>query len=184
MDASVRLFARQGFTSTSVQEIVAEAELTKGAFYHHFAAKDDVLLEIHDEFIESLLRRTYDVLAQGFGARRTIEMMIGEMMVSFEEYNDEVSVFFRERRSLSDEASVQVRAKRDEYEHLIVRVLEQGIRSGEFRPLPHVRLAAFGIVGMCIWAQEWFDPKGPVRARDLAELYSKMVMEGLVATTA
>jgi AcrR family transcriptional regulator len=41
--ASLRLFAAQGVEGTSVQEIVAAAGVTKGAMYHYFASKDDLL---------------------------------------------------------------------------------------------------------------------------------------------
>lgn len=180
MDASVRLFAKKGFELTTVQEIVDEADLTKGAFYHHFTSKDEVLLEIHEDFIDSLLERTSAVIEQELSPRETVEQLIFEMLASFEMFNEAVSVFFRERRSLSPESDAKMRVRRDQFEHILVELLDEGIRQGQFRPLPHVRLAAFGIVGMCGWAHEWFDPSREVSAAELATLYAGIIMEGLV----
>jgi len=51
LESALELFGAKGFHATSVQEIVKAAGLTKGAFYHHFASKEDVLRLIHDEFL-------------------------------------------------------------------------------------------------------------------------------------
>lgn len=44
--AGMKLFANKGFSSTSIQEIATESEISKGAFYLHFKSKDDLLLAI------------------------------------------------------------------------------------------------------------------------------------------
>ena len=41
VQATVRLILRQGFSATRVDEICAEAGVTKGAFFHHFESKDE-----------------------------------------------------------------------------------------------------------------------------------------------
>ncbi|MFT3990166.1 MAG: TetR/AcrR family transcriptional regulator [Luteolibacter sp.] len=40
IQAAVKLILRQGFPATTVDEICAEAKLTKGSFFHHFPSKD------------------------------------------------------------------------------------------------------------------------------------------------
>ncbi|KOG87710.1 TetR family transcriptional regulator, partial [Streptomyces varsoviensis] len=45
--AATRLFADQGYDRTSVQEIVEAAGVTKGALYHYFGSKDDLLHEVY-----------------------------------------------------------------------------------------------------------------------------------------
>ena len=48
MRVSVELFARNGYAQTSVQQIVDAAGVTKGALYHYFDSKDDLLFDIYD----------------------------------------------------------------------------------------------------------------------------------------
>lgn len=43
LDAAMRVFARKGFKGASVREIAAEAGVTTGAIYYHYADKDDLL---------------------------------------------------------------------------------------------------------------------------------------------
>ena len=40
LDAAVAIIRRQGLAATSVDELCAQAGVTKGAFFHHFASKD------------------------------------------------------------------------------------------------------------------------------------------------
>jgi TetR/AcrR family transcriptional regulator, transcriptional repressor for nem operon len=40
--ATVQLILKQGFAATAVDQICAEAELTKGSFFHHFDSKEAI----------------------------------------------------------------------------------------------------------------------------------------------
>lgn len=40
LEAAVKLIRRHGFSATSVDQLCAEAGVTKGAFFHHFASKE------------------------------------------------------------------------------------------------------------------------------------------------
>lgn len=42
VSAARNLVLRQGFSATGVDEICADAGVTKGAFFHHFKSKDDI----------------------------------------------------------------------------------------------------------------------------------------------
>jgi len=46
MQAATRLFSKKGYRSTTTEEIARAAGLTKGALYHHFKSKEDVLYEL------------------------------------------------------------------------------------------------------------------------------------------
>lgn len=46
LQAALELFSEQGFTGTSVRDIAARAEMTHAGLLHHFANKDDLLVQI------------------------------------------------------------------------------------------------------------------------------------------
>jgi AcrR family transcriptional regulator len=52
-----RLFATKGFASTSIDEIVRDAGVTKGALYHHFKSKEDVFAAVLHREQETLTER-------------------------------------------------------------------------------------------------------------------------------
>lgn len=55
LDAGAVEIHRHGFRNASVDRILADTGLTKGAFYHHFAAKADLGYAVIDESIRTLV---------------------------------------------------------------------------------------------------------------------------------
>ena len=49
LDAARRCFIRNGFHATSMQDVLAEAELSVGAVYRYFKGKDDIIAAIAAE---------------------------------------------------------------------------------------------------------------------------------------
>jgi AcrR family transcriptional regulator len=47
--AARTLFGEQGYADTSLDQIVSEAAVTKGAMYHHFAGKEDLFAAVHEQ---------------------------------------------------------------------------------------------------------------------------------------
>src|SRR5271156_6479687 len=52
MDAAERLFLAQGIAATSVDAIVAGADVAKGTFYLHFQSKEQLLAALQQRFID------------------------------------------------------------------------------------------------------------------------------------
>ena len=46
---SLKLFSLNGFLSTSIQDILAAANTSKGGFYNHFSSKEDLFFHVLDE---------------------------------------------------------------------------------------------------------------------------------------
>jgi AcrR family transcriptional regulator len=49
LDAARELFAERGWAATSIDEVVGAAGVTKGALYHHFRDKTDVLRAVYED---------------------------------------------------------------------------------------------------------------------------------------
>ncbi|QIK65668.1 TetR/AcrR family transcriptional regulator [Nocardioides sp. HDW12B] len=102
------LFARQGFAATSLEEIVAGADVTKGALYHHFRGKQDlygeVLATVEDDARERIRARIADVadpweralvglrefltVAQGEEYRRIV-ILEGPVVLGYERFREQ-----------------------------------------------------------------------------------------------
>ncbi len=52
LEVAAKLFAKKGYDSTSIQDILEETKLSKGAIYHHFKSKEDIFITICDKIAE------------------------------------------------------------------------------------------------------------------------------------
>jgi AcrR family transcriptional regulator len=63
LTAALRVFARRGYRDAGVDEIAAEAGYSKGALYWHFSGKEELLLTLLEERIDTPMRERFALLA-------------------------------------------------------------------------------------------------------------------------
>ncbi len=52
LDAALRILREKGYNATTVDELCAAAEVTKGGFFHHFRSKEDMAVAAADRWSE------------------------------------------------------------------------------------------------------------------------------------
>lgn len=60
-----RLFAEKGFAATSTEEILSEAEVSRGALYHHFSNKSDLFQATFEAVEEELTAKLLETATAG-----------------------------------------------------------------------------------------------------------------------
>lgn len=60
-----RLFAEKGFAATSTEEILSEAEVSRGALYHHFSSKTDLFRATFETVEDELTAKLLEVATAG-----------------------------------------------------------------------------------------------------------------------
>ncbi len=57
MSAAEKLFLAKGVDSTTINEIVEQAQVAKGTFYHYFASKNELLAAMGERYTAQFLNR-------------------------------------------------------------------------------------------------------------------------------
>ena len=176
---ATRLFAEKGFEATSVQEIVESAGVTKGAMYHYFASKDDLLFEIYHRLLMMQTRRL-EQFAEGVGTagERLRAAAVDVLDTSFL-HLDELTVFFRSMHLLTQEKRKSVRAERRRYHERFRALVEEGQTAGIFRgdvPADIVVQFFFGAVHQL---STWYRADGPLARHAISEYYAALLLDGL-----
>jgi AcrR family transcriptional regulator len=70
--AARRLFAARGYAGVGTEEIVREAGVTRGALYHHFAGKSDLLAAVYEDLEAELARELGASVVPGAGVLETL----------------------------------------------------------------------------------------------------------------
>ena len=177
--SALTLFEANGFHATSVQSVADDAAVTKGAFYHHFDSKDQLVQIIHEELLDHMLRELDRVETTAGDPADQLRALIGVIVDCTVELRSHVAVYYQERRHLGGARFDTVRRKRDELMDRMRAIVRAGIDDGTFRDDIDPTVAMLGINGMAAWAHQWLDPAGGIAPARVADLLSKMVLGGL-----
>jgi AcrR family transcriptional regulator len=177
--ASLKLFKRNGYFSTAVKDIANEAGVTKGAFYHHFETKEDILLLIHQDYLDYQLEAIRVVIESGGRTKDRLVGIISCILEALGKYHESVTIFFQERRFLSGPKFEEVRQKREKLEDSFHALIEEGIANGEFRPDLDVPVTCLALIGMCAWSYQWYSPRGRLKLDLVSRIFANLALEGV-----
>ena len=181
--AAARLFREQGFHGTSVAEIAAAAWITKSSLYHHFESKQALLAEILTDTASRVTPVVEAIAAADLPAAERLRAAARSHVVELIHDQDKVACFVEEGRFLESEYRDAFVAARDRYEQSFRRILQDGVRSGEFRPVS-VSLASLAVLGMCNSVVHWYQPSGRLDVDTVAEEFADLVVKSLLSEQA
>jgi TetR/AcrR family transcriptional regulator, cholesterol catabolism regulator len=179
VSCAARLFDEFGYANTSMQQIADATRMAKPTLYHYFPGKDAILFQVHEEFIDILIGQFRARAAVEQGIRGRLVGMMRDILTLMDTHRGHVRVFFEHHRELPPARQALIRAKRDEYEGLLVALLEDGRARGELA-LDGARLTALGIFGMCNWAYQWYSTDGAMEPAEIAERFGSVVLDGIL----
>ncbi|KIY23477.1 MULTISPECIES: TetR/AcrR family transcriptional regulator [Mesobacillus] len=182
MDTAIVLFEKYGYHGVSVDQIVAESGSSKGGFYHNFKSKDELLYYIHDVFISYVLEKANEI--QNSNQFNTPISRLGATIQSwtkvFDIYKPHITVFYQESTYLTGEYSERINEKRDDYRKWIVKIIEEGQASGDFRTEVPATITAMAIIGMINWTYKWFNQDGPLSMESIAQIFNDLMLNSLL----
>jgi AcrR family transcriptional regulator len=180
---SVELFAEHGYAQTSVQQIVDAAGVTKGALYHYFKSKDDLLFDIYDRLLSMQREHLDAIVARGLDPAQTIRLVCEDVIVTSIEGLADGAVFFRSQHMLSEKRQREVKLRRRAYNDAFEAILARGRADGVFRTdIPPAILIAHFFSDVHYLAQ-WYSPGGPLTKQQVAGELTDLYLAGLLAAT-
>lgn len=182
LKAAVELFHQKGFEATGVQEIVDRAGCTKGALYHYFRSKDEVLFELRNEFITNLLRRGREIRDGGYSATESLRLIISELIVRVKDQRAHMSVAFLETR-IDFDRQPRAGKDRDELRDIITEIIQRGQRDEEFRSEIDLN-AAVAQIATCAWAAfHWLPDETALDVERVISAFTELALHGLSASS-
>ncbi|UWX96231.1 TetR/AcrR family transcriptional regulator [Arthrobacter zhaoxinii] len=178
---SVELFARQGYAKTSVQQIVDAAGVTKGALYHYFNSKDDLLFDIYDRILTLQREHLTEIIGRGLPAVETMRLVCEDVVMTSIDWIREGSVFFRSQHMLSEDRQEEVKRRRREYNDTFTALLVRGQNDGVFRTDLPIPVLAANFFSDPHYLSYWYSPGGSISREQAAAQLTELYLAGLQA---
>ncbi|MBP2323618.1 AcrR family transcriptional regulator [Kibdelosporangium banguiense] len=176
---ATRLFAKRGFDRTSVQDIVEAAGVTKGAMYHYFGSKDDLLHEIYGRVLREQTARLEKFAASEAPAPRRLKAAAADVVITTIENMDDVKIFGQSMHLLAPGKQRAVRAERRKYHEQFRALIEEGQRDGDFRTDVPADLVVDYFFGSVHHLGVWYRRNGKLSPGQVAEHYADLLLTSL-----
>jgi AcrR family transcriptional regulator len=177
--AAVDLFARHGFANTSVQQIVEAAGVTKGAMYHYFRSKDDLLFGIYEHLLTLQGEHLTAIVATGNPTEQKLRTACIDVIETSIEFLDEGTVFFRSAHMLPAEKQLEVKHRRRVYNDQFAALVGAGQQEGIYRTdIPRAVLVA-NFFSDLHYLPQWYSADGPEDGSLIAAQLTDLFLAGI-----
>ncbi|WP_295754776.1 TetR/AcrR family transcriptional regulator [uncultured Oscillibacter sp.] len=174
LDTAERLFIETGYDRTSLQEIIDETGLSKGAIYHHFASKEDIFYAVCDR----IGQRNAEVLSQVRDAPGLNGLEKLRAMFKTSLQPERQAKMFCMMPYLMDNAKFLATEMRSIFTEVVPcfvdPIIRQGMADGSIRTEHPKELAEAMMMLSDMWINPIVQPTTPEEIRARCEIYSRL----------
>lgn len=179
LDQAAQLFARQGYSATSMNQVADACGLSKATLYHYFRDKYSLLVSIADGHVSRLQFLVEELAPFPQPPRERLEQLIHRVVAEYANAQDAHRVLTEDVKFLNPEDQARVLAK----ERLVVAAFARAV--SDLRPeLDSAGLAkplTMLLFGMINWMFTWLKPDGALTHDAMAPIVSDLFFGGIPA---
>src|SRR5262245_58337284 len=180
LKSAAAAFRRLGYHGATVEEIAAALHMKKGNLYYYFKNKEEILFACHQYSLDQLMKILHEIQTSGLTADEKLRHLVHAFVHTI---LDELhgTALFLDLEALTPAHLKAVIVRRDEFDHGVRAVLDEGMASGAFARGDQ-KLLAFALLGAVNWIPRWFNPAGASSSHQIAELFADFFVAGLRRT--
>ena len=176
LDVAVQVFARNGFHSTSMNDVADAAGVTKPVLYQHFDSKQDLYMALLEEVGNRMITSITKATANVASGREQTEVGFRSYFHWVAEDHDAFLLLFGSRASRDEESTVAIRRITAEAALAVAPLIAADIEAEHRRTLAH------GLVGLAEGVSRYLIERGDTFDPDvLAQQVADMAWAGLRA---
>ena len=177
--AAASLFKEKGYRATTLEDIAAAVGMLKGSLYYYIRSKEELLYLVVRDPIRQAYNKLEEIVNSDAPVTAKITQAIANHVAIFHQHYPHIAVYLHDFHNVMQKLKDNSIEAPKEYQQLLAQLLQQGVDSGELRSDLDVTVAGYAILGMCNWMYRWYKPEGNLSAEAIADVFTKLVLEGL-----
>lgn len=180
IQTTMRLLLKKGSSSSaSTTDICTRAHLTRPTLYHYFGSKRNLLLSVHMESIDSVLRPYLEKATSIVDPLERLTYMIRTYTKDIICLHPELRVLIHDTLTTKDRYFRDVREVWKRH-YLLLRDTITALQSaGKIQSGVRPSWAALFVLGMITWTTYWFDYTQKDEIDNIAEAALQLILHGL-----
>ncbi len=176
---AARLFQQRGYDATSMNDVAAALNLSKGGLYHHFESKDHILFDLMDGALDITQQRVVDQVRKILDPETALRTLIKlHIDVVLSARDREITVMLHENHPLPPALRRRINKRKKEYVHFLEDLIALVQRTRGSKGVVSPRAAAFALLGMINWIYQWYKPDGRLSGEDISREYTEIFFGG------
>ncbi len=127
------LFCEKGYEAVAMTEIAARIGVVEGLIYKYFSTKRELLLKVLEHWYEEMFGDYARDLAGVTGHRDRLRLLVWRHLRAVRDWPLLCRLMFREVQSEHDYRGTVLHDLNRRYTQLLIDVIEQGVKAGDFR---------------------------------------------------
>jgi TetR/AcrR family acrAB operon transcriptional repressor len=147
-EAVVNLVTRTGTRKVTMDQVAAEAGMSKGCLYIHFRNKKELLESVKTASFKPLGDLVQEILKGSLEPNQKIESIVYQLFSYFDENRGLFRFLLEEREIAQSQAMRQKNSRYRNFVERIAKVLDDGVATGMFRHMDSKKVASIFIEAM------------------------------------
>ena len=177
LEAAAEIIREKGYHATSMSDIAQAVELRKASLYHHVNSKQEILVALLDQALDTLIEGIQPIVAADIPADDKFRQALHAFLGYMAENLSLSAVLLLEHRSLDPAGRAAHIPRRDEYEGCWLQIVEEGLQAGIFS-VEDPRLSVKVVLGVASWTVMWLNPDGRLSASEIADYSADILLDG------
>ncbi|WP_114090613.1 TetR/AcrR family transcriptional regulator [Thalassospira profundimaris] len=178
--SSAKVFASKGFSTSTIIDLATACNSSRGALYHYFGSKEEILSHIISEHVSQMLSELQTLGEQKLDAREFLYAVSRKIMELNAVNNAEQIVLLNDWNQLDEKQKAETAAAQRKIIAIIRDALIRLDTAHRMTP-KYATTHAMSLLGSLNYTYAWYDPEGAVKPDEYADMVVNVFLDGFLS---
>jgi len=179
LDVAAHVFARDGISRASMNDVAKQAGISKATIYHYYSSKDELIHDILDSYLSTLRDRICQIDLNGLTPEAQLNRVVTEFLLAYEGMDHKHKIQ-NEGLPLLPKAKQKILK---DYQHEMIEIVQTILLAGFTNHAgddkTQLKYTTMSIFGMLNWFYMWHPKANQKERKQYARTVTTMTFHGI-----